>query len=73
MEKSDLLANHAPNGQHYKAMAIEPVQYIEANNIGFHEGSIIKYVSRWQQKGGLDDLKKARFYIDRLIELAGGE
>ena len=69
MEKSALLANHAHNSQHYKGFKIEPLQYIEENQIGFHEGNIIKYVSRWRQKDGLDDLKKAKFYIERLIEL----
>lgn len=68
-EKSTLLVN-APSKQHYQDFAIEPLQYIEANNIPFHEGSVIKYVSRWQQKGGVEDLKKAKFYIERLIELA---
>jgi Protein of unknwon function (DUF3310) len=63
----------AHNGQHYKQMKIEPLQYIEENRLGFHEGNIIKYVSRWRQKDGLDDLKKAKFYIERLIELAESE
>jgi Cdc6-like AAA superfamily ATPase len=72
MEKSELLLNVA-NSQHYKGFAIEPIQYIEANNLGFHEGNIIKYVSRWRQKDGLADLRKAKFYIERLIELAESE
>ena len=70
MEKSDLLAHQAPHSQHYKNFAIEPLQYIEANNLGFHEGNIVKYVSRWRQKDGLADLMKAKFYIERLIEQA---
>lgn len=69
MHKSDLLEYDAYGGDHYKSMAIEPLQYIEANNLGFHEGSVIKYVSRWRKKGGIEDLKKAQFYIERLIEL----
>jgi hypothetical protein len=73
IEKSDLLAHHAPASQHYKAFRIEPIQYIEANGLDFSEGNIVKYVSRWRQKGGLDDLKKAKFYIERLIELAESE
>ncbi len=59
-----------PDSQHYRTMKIDPLCYIEANGIGFHEGNIIKYVSRWQRKDGIADLKKARFYIDRLIEIA---
>lgn len=68
---SDLLK--APASGHYKQCAIEPVEYIEVNNLNFHEGSIIKYVTRWRQKNGVEDLKKARWYIDRLISLAGQE
>jgi len=45
------------------------VEYIHANGIGFFEGNIIKYVSRWKQKNGIADLKKAAHYIDLLIEL----
>lgn len=56
------------NGTHYE-QAIEPIEYIEANQIPFHEANVIKYVSRWKRKNGVEDLKKARWYIDRLIEL----
>ena len=56
-------------GTHYASKAIQPVQYIHANDIGFFEGNVIKYVSRWKDKGGIEDLKKARHYIDLLLEL----
>lgn len=46
-------------GSHYKDMAIEPVEYILKNEIGFAEGSAIKYLSRHKAKGGAGDLKKA--------------
>jgi hypothetical protein len=72
IEKSLLLAL-APGGQHYKALKIEPIEYIEENKLGFHEGCVVKYVTRWRQKDGLDDLRKAKFYIERLIELAESE
>ena len=39
------------------------------NNISFAEGNIIKYVVRWKQKNGVEDLKKAKVYLDKLIEL----
>jgi hypothetical protein len=54
-------------------MAIQPVQYIHRNGLGFCEGSIIKYVSRWRGKNGLQDLKKARHFLDLLIEMESGE
>lgn len=56
-------------GSHYKDLKIQPVEYIHANGIGFCEGNVIKYVSRWRAKGGVQDLKKARHFLDLLIEL----
>jgi hypothetical protein len=56
-------------GSHYKDKAIQPVQYIHANRIGFFEGNVIKYVTRWRDKGGIADLRKAQHYIELLIEL----
>ena len=58
-------------GNHYKDLAIQPVEYIYANNIGYFEGNVIKYVSRWRNKNGVKDLEKAKHYIDLLIELEG--
>jgi hypothetical protein len=56
-------------GNHYKKYSIQPVEYLHSNNIPFIEGSIIKYVTRWRDKNGLQDLEKARHFIDLLIEL----
>lgn len=58
-------------GEHYKS-AIQCWDYIVANDIGYLEGNVIKYVSRWKQKGGVEDLRKARHYLDKLIEVANG-
>jgi hypothetical protein len=58
-------------GGHYKQMVIQPVQYIHANNIPFIEGCIIKYASRWREKGGKKDLEKIKHFADLLIELEG--
>ncbi len=55
-------------GSHYKDKAIQPVEYCMANGIPFMEGSAIKYLTRWRDKGGIQDLKKARHFIDMLIE-----
>lgn len=57
------------DGNHYKDMAIQPVEYIHANNIGYFEGNVIKYVTRWRAKNGIADLEKAKHYIELLIEL----
>lgn len=59
-------------GGHYKSMAIQPFEYIHKNGIGFAEGCAIKYLSRWRAKGGVEDLRKARHFIDLLIEMEGG-
>lgn len=55
-------------GTHYKECTIEPIDFILANKLGFCEGNVVKYVSRWKNKNGLEDLKKAKQYIDFLIE-----
>ena len=60
-------------GNHYKDMEIQPVEFIHKNGIGYMEGNVIKYVSRWRGKNGLEDLKKARHYIDLLIEMESGK
>lgn len=60
-------------GNHYKDMAIQPIEYILGNGIGYAEGAVIKYVSRWQNKGGVDDLKKAKHFLELLIEHVEGK
>mgnify|MGYP003640959854 FL=1 len=60
--------NKQIGGTHYFDMKIEPLGYIDANNLGFAEGNIIKYVSRYKTKNGLEDLRKAKFYINHLIK-----
>jgi hypothetical protein len=39
--------------------------------MGFLQGNVIKYVARWKEKGGYDDLRKARHYLDKMIETEG--
>lgn len=56
-------------GQHYKDKAIQPIVYIHANNMNFCAGNVVKYVTRYKEKNGLEDLKKAKHYIELLIEL----
>ena len=55
-------------GGHYKGLRIQPVEYIMANNIPYMEGNIIKYVTRWRSKAGVQDLEKAVHYLQMLIE-----
>lgn len=55
-------------GSHYKEFAIQPIDFVLGNKLGFCEGNIVKYVCRHKKKGGLEDLLKARHYLDLLIE-----
>lgn len=60
-------------GDHYKDMHIQPVEFIVANNIGFLEGNVIKYICRHHNKNGADDIKKAIHYCELLLDLYYGE
>jgi len=57
------------SGNHYKDKGIQPIVYIRANNLGFCEGNVIKYVTRHKDKNGAADIKKAIHYLELLLEL----
>ena len=57
-------------GAHYAVKAIQPWDFIIANNLGYLEGNIVKYITRWKDKGGVEDLKKAQHYLQKLIEVS---
>lgn len=56
-------------GNHYQAFPIQPLEFIVANGLDFPQGCVVKYVVRYKTKNGLEDLKKARHYLDLLIEI----
>lgn len=56
------------DGDHYKHQAIQPIEYIMANELDFCEGCVVKYITRWRDKGGVRDLEKIKHYVDFLIE-----
>jgi len=56
-------------GTHYKLLRIQPVEYIHANKLGYMEGNVIKYITRYKTKGQLADLEKAKHYIELLIDM----
>ena len=60
-------------GNHYKDKAIQPWDYIVANDLGYLEGNVVKYVSRWKNKNGIEDLKKAQHYLAKLLEVANAK
>ena len=53
---------------HYTQGSIEVLDYIIAKDFNFLEGNIIKYISRYKFKNGIEDLKKAQFYLNKLID-----
>ncbi len=56
-------------GSHYKNFKIEPIEFILANEIGYCEGNIIKYICRHAAKGGVQDIDKVIHYCELLKEL----
>ncbi len=62
-------ANNVGPG-HYKDKPMQPWDFIVSNDLGYLEGNIVKYITRWKQKGGVEDLRKAKHYIEKLIEVA---
>ena len=55
-------------GSHYLKFKIQPSEFANKNNLPFAEGNAIKYICRHKYKGKKDDLKKAKHYIDMIIE-----
>ena len=53
----------------YLKYKIEPITFVMTNQLPFAEGNVIKYIMRWRDKNGIQDLKKAKRYIDLIIEL----
>ena len=56
-------------GSHYKLYVIQPIEFITKNNIPFIEGNVIKYVLRWRDKNGIQDLDKAIHYLELLKDI----
>ena len=60
--------NKQIGGSHYKSMAVQPSEFINKNKLQFAEGNAIKYICRHAHKGEVEDLEKAKHYIDMIIE-----
>lgn len=56
------------SGTHYQTN-VQPWDFIVANNLGYLEGNIVKYISRYKRKNGIEDLNKAKHYLEKLIEV----
>ena len=73
-ERSEEVLNNIPvnpvttDPRHYNKLRIEPWDFIQQNKLDFFEGNVVKYICRWKNKGGVDDLRKAITYIEKMIE-----
>ena len=66
--QTDNAIDRQEGGQHYKDMKIQPIEFIIANNLGYIEGNVIKYICRYKKKNGIEDLKKIIHYVELLID-----
>lgn len=64
---SSVAGGYQHGGDHYRRKGIQPIDVIFDWGLNFAEGSIVKYVARWRDKGGVDDLQKAKHYLEMLI------
>jgi len=55
-------------GDHYKKYSIQPVEFIMENNLDYCQANVIKYITRFRDKNGVEDLRKAKHYVEMLIE-----
>jgi hypothetical protein len=65
------MTNNKISPQHYSKYKIQPIDFIQANDLDFAQGNIIKYVLRYKDKNGLEDLQKAKQNIEFLIKKLG--
>jgi len=56
-------------GKHYKEYKIQPIEFIVKNKLSFIQGCVIKYICRFENKNGIEDLKKIKHYCDLQIQL----
>lgn len=70
---SPILHGECISPSHYSRYEIEPIDFIERNNLGFSVGNVIKYVCRFDAKNGIEDLEKAMRYLEFLMAKAQGQ
>lgn len=61
--------NTQTGGAHYKKYAIQPIEFISANNLDYFQGNVLKYICRHKDKNGAEDIKKAIHYLELILEL----
>lgn len=72
MEMTNALTKQE-GGDHYKSMAIQPVEFINANSLDFLQGNVIKYTCRHKHKNGAADIKKAIHYLELILTMQYGD
>lgn len=60
-------------GEHYKNLAIQPVEYIHTNNLSFLEGNVVKYITRHKTKNKAQDIRKIIHYCTLILQLEYNE
>lgn len=60
-------------GKHYTHVDLQPWDIIDMYQLSFYEGNVLKYLLRYKHKNGLQDLQKAKHYMEKLIELQKGD
>lgn len=67
------LLDEQVGGTHYSGKAIQPIEYIEKNGLGFCEGNVVKYITRHKEKNGAEDIKKVMQYCKFILAYQYGE
>jgi len=65
--------NRQIGGQHYKDNAVQPLEYVVENGLGFCEANVVKYTTRYRHKNGIEDLRKVEHYIQLHFEMVDRE
>jgi hypothetical protein len=73
MNKAKTASEMQVGGDHYQRLPIQPIDFALANNLGFLESNVVKYVTRHRDKGGAEDIKKAIHYCNFILEKIYGE
>jgi len=68
MHPNDTAIKRQVGGDHYKKFKIQPLEYALENGLGVCEHAVVKYVTRWSDKNGVEDLRKAIHYLEILIQ-----
>ena len=67
------MSDNVNKPSHYNKSIIQPIDFIESLKLDFLEGNVVKYVSRYKYKNGLEDLEKANYYLNKLISMTTDE